>query len=57
MDLFLQDGVVEPSPASRDTLESAGFNVTLYDYAGGHMIAVSAIQEMFTWMAKAHAPR
>lgn len=53
----LQDGVVERSTASRDTLESAGFNVTLYDYAGGHMIAVSAIQEMFTWMAKAHAPR
>jgi len=53
----LQDGVVERSTASRDTLESAGFNVTLYDYDGGHMIAVSAIQEMFAWMAKAHAPR
>lgn len=46
----LQDGVVERSTNSRDILEAAGFDVTLYDYAGGHMIANSAIDEMFGWI-------
>ena len=47
-----QDGVVERSTTSRDILEAAGYDVTLYDYDGGHMIAVSAIEEMFEWMAR-----
>jgi phospholipase/carboxylesterase len=46
----LQDRVVERSTASRDILEDAGFDVTLYDYEGGHMIAVSAIERMFRWI-------
>lgn len=46
----LQDGVVERSTNSRDILESAGFDVTLYDYDGGHMIARSAMDEMFVWI-------
>lgn len=45
-----QDGVVERSTTSRDILENAGYDVTLYDYDGGHMIAVSAIEEMFKWI-------
>lgn len=45
-----QDGVVERSTESRDILEAAGFNVTFYDYPGGHTIARSAIDEMFEWM-------
>jgi phospholipase/carboxylesterase len=48
----LQDGVVERSTASRDILAAAGFDVTLYDYPGGHMIANSAIDEMFAWMGR-----
>ena len=46
----LQDGVVERSTASRDILEAAGYDVTLYDYEGGHMIARSAMGEMFQWI-------
>lgn len=46
----LQDGVVERSTTSRDILDAAGFDVTLYDYPGGHMIAPSAIDELFDWM-------
>jgi predicted esterase len=54
----LQDGVVERSTRSRDILVSNGFDVTLYDYEGGHMIARSAIDEMFAWMrAGSQAPR
>ncbi len=45
-----QDGVVERSNTSRDILDAAGYDVTLYDYEGGHMIARSAIDEMFAWM-------
>jgi len=46
----LQDGVVERSTQSRDILVANGFDVTLFDYPGGHMIATSAIDEMFGWM-------
>lgn len=53
----LQDGVVERSTASRDILQSAGYDVTLYDYPGGHMIARSAIEELFAWVARGQAPR
>lgn len=49
-----QDGVVERSTTSRDILEAAGYDVTLYDYDGGHMIAVSALTEMFKWMKRGH---
>jgi phospholipase/carboxylesterase len=45
-----QDGVVERSTASRDILDSAGYDVVLYDYDGGHMIAQSALDEMFVWL-------
>ncbi len=46
----LQDGVVERSTMSRDILEEHGYGVTLYDYDGGHMIAQSALGEMFRWI-------
>ena len=46
----LQDSVVERYTTSRDILTAAGYDVTLYDYDGGHTIAVAAIQEMFSWM-------
>ena len=45
-----QDGVVERSATSRDVLEAHGYDVTLYDYDGGHMIAQSALGEMFKWI-------
>ncbi|MGD8330817.1 MAG: alpha/beta hydrolase-fold protein [Acidobacteriota bacterium] len=45
-----QDGVAPRSTESRDILRAAGFTVTFYDYPGGHMIARSAIDEMFRWM-------
>ncbi len=45
-----QDRVVERSTTSRDILSDAGYDVTLYDYDGGHMIARSALDEMFAWM-------
>ena len=45
-----QDGVVERSTMSRDILEEHGYGVTLYDYDGGHMIAQSALGEMFRWI-------
>jgi phospholipase/carboxylesterase len=45
-----QDGVAQRSTESRDILRAAGFTVTFYDYPGGHMIARSAIDEMFKWM-------
>lgn len=48
----LQDGVVERSTQSRDILQDAGFDVTLYDYEGGHMIARSAMTAMFAWMSQ-----
>jgi len=45
-----EDGVAPRSTESRDILKAAGFTVTFYDYPGGHMIARSAIDEMFKWM-------
>ena len=48
-----QDGVVERSTSSRDILEGHGYDVTLYDYEGGHMIAQSALGEMFEWIEAA----
>jgi len=45
-----QDAVVERSTTSSEILKAAGYEVTLYDYDGGHTIATSAIQEMFEWM-------
>ncbi len=45
-----QDSVVERSTTSRDILESAGYDVVLFDYDGGHMIAQSALERMFVWL-------
>lgn len=48
-----QDGVVDRSTMSRDILEGHGYDVTLFDYEGGHMIAESALDAMFEWIEAA----